>query len=62
MPTEKGGAVMRCEICFHESTLYDFVSLRNLCEHLYLDALVRKKDLTHQLSRKRQSEPVYSVT
>ncbi|MGD9852332.1 MAG: hypothetical protein AB7T38_13805 [Nitrospirales bacterium] len=53
---------MRCEICFHESTLYDLVSLRNLCEHLYLDALVRKNDLTHQLLKKKQSEAVYSVT
>ncbi len=53
---------MRCEICCHESTVYDLVSLRNLCEHLYLDALVRKRDLTHQNSKKKQSHEVYSGT
>ena len=41
---------MRCDICSHESTMYDFVALRNLCEHLYLDALVRKKDLPYEVS------------
>ena len=33
---------MRCENCSHECTIVDFVSLRNLCEHLYLDALATK--------------------
>jgi len=41
---------MRCDICFHESTMYDFVALKNLCEHLYLDALVYKKDLPYRVS------------
>jgi hypothetical protein len=35
---------MVCKICFHESTVTDFVSLRNLCEHLYLDAMVRRQE------------------
>ena len=33
---------MRCENCSHECTVVDFGTLRNLCEHLYLDALARK--------------------
>lgn len=35
---------MVCKICFHESTVTDFVSLGNLCEHLYLDAMVRRQE------------------
>ena len=35
---------MKCITCNHESSAYDFVTLRNLCEHLYLDAIVRKAD------------------
>ena len=34
--------MMRCENCSHECTVVDFVTLRNLCEHLYLDSLARK--------------------
>ena len=34
--------MMRCENCSHECTVVDFVTLRNLCEHLYLDALAQK--------------------
>ncbi len=34
--------MMRCENCSHECTVVDFVTLRNLCEHLYLDALAKK--------------------
>jgi hypothetical protein len=34
--------MMRCDTCSHECTVVDFVTLRNLCEHLYLDALAKK--------------------
>ena len=34
--------MMRCENCSHECTVVDFGALRNLCEHLYLDALAKK--------------------
>jgi len=34
--------MMKCENCFHECTVVDFVTLRNLCEHLYLDSLAQK--------------------
>jgi len=34
--------MMRCETCSHECTVVDFVTLRNLCEHLSLDSLARK--------------------
>ena len=34
--------MMRCETCLHECTVVDFVTLRNLCEHLYLDSLAQK--------------------
>ena len=34
--------MMRCETCSHECTVVDFGTLRNLCEHLYLDALAKK--------------------
>ncbi len=34
--------MMRCENCSHECTVVDFGTLRNLCEHLYLDALAQK--------------------
>ena len=33
---------MRCKICFQECTVVDFVTLRNLCEHLCLDSLAKK--------------------
>lgn len=35
--------MMRCENCSHECTVVDFVTFRNLCEHLYLDALAKKQ-------------------
>ena len=35
--------MMRCETCRHECSFVDFVSLRNLCEHLYLDSLAKKQ-------------------
>ena len=34
--------MMRCENCSHECTVVDFVALRNLCEHLYLDSLAKQ--------------------
>ena len=37
---------MRCETCLHECTVVDFVTRRNLCEHLYLDSLAAKQSLT----------------
>ncbi len=45
--------MMRCETCFHECTGFEFVTLNNLCEHLYLDSLAQKGEayfslLTHQ--------------
>lgn len=36
--------MMRCETCSQEYTAFDFVSLRNLCEHLYLDSLAQKRN------------------
>ena len=36
--------MMRCKMCFHEFTAFDFVTLRNLCEHVYLDSLVQKQN------------------
>ncbi len=35
--------MMRCETCSHECTMVDFVTLRNLCEHFYLDSLAEKQ-------------------
>lgn len=40
--------MMRCDTCFHEYTAFDFVTLRNLCEHVYLDSLAQKR--THSFS------------
>jgi len=34
--------MMRCETCSHECTVVDFMTLRNVCEHLYLDSLAKK--------------------
>jgi len=34
--------MLRCEYCSHECTVVDFVTLRNLCEHLYLDSIAQK--------------------
>jgi len=36
--------MMRCKTCYHEYTAFDFVTLRNLCEHLYLDSLAQKQN------------------
>jgi hypothetical protein len=36
--------MMRCETCCHEYTAFDFVTLRNLCEHVYLDSLAQKRN------------------
>ena len=36
--------MIRCETCRHECSQLDFVTLRNLCEHLYLDSLAEKPD------------------
>ena len=36
--------MVRCENCSHECTVVDFGTLRNLCEHLYLDALAKKSN------------------
>jgi len=34
--------MLRCEYCSHECTVVDFVTLRNVCEHFYLDSLAQK--------------------
>lgn len=47
--------MMRCEMCSHEFTAFDFVSLRNLCEHVYLDSLAQK-----QGSRSSESDGRFS--
>ena len=51
---------MRCDICFHESTMYDFVALRNLCEHLYLDALVRRRSGPHDSLSDSEQRDIWS--
>jgi hypothetical protein len=35
--------MMRCDTCSHEYTTVDFITLRNLCEHIYLDSLAQKR-------------------
>ncbi len=42
---------MTCENCSHECSLVDFSTLRNLCEHLYLDALAKKRQRFLALQR-----------
>ena len=37
--------MMRCDTCSHECTVVDFMTLRNVCEHLYLDSLAKKQAL-----------------
>jgi hypothetical protein len=36
--------MMKCETCCQEFTAFDFVTLRNLCEHVYLDSLAQKNN------------------
>ena len=36
--------MMRCGTCGQEFTAVDFVTLRNLCEHVYLDSLANKRN------------------
>jgi hypothetical protein len=36
--------MMRCGTCSQEYTTFDFVTLRNLCEHIYLDSLAQKRN------------------
>ncbi len=36
--------MMKCETCYQEYTAFDFVTLRNLCEHVYLDSLAQKQN------------------
>lgn len=36
--------MMKCEACCQEYTAFDFVTLRNLCEHVYLDSLAQKRN------------------
>lgn len=38
--------MMRCQTCFQEYTAFDFVTLRNLCEHVYLDSLAKKQHIS----------------
>jgi hypothetical protein len=34
--------MMMCKTCCQEYSAFDFVTLRNLCEHVYLDSLAQK--------------------
>jgi len=36
--------MMRCQTCCQVYTAFDFVTLRNLCEHVYLDSLAQKQN------------------
>lgn len=36
--------MMKCETCYQDYTAFDFVTLRNLCEHVYLDSLAQKQN------------------
>jgi hypothetical protein len=47
----------RCVNCCQEYTAVDFVALRNLCEHVYLDSLAQKWNP----SLSRSSEPFPSL-
>ena len=40
--------MVKCETCAHECTVIDFVTLSNVCEHLYLDSLAKKQDTTEE--------------
>lgn len=44
--------MMKCETCCQEYTQFDFVSLRNLCEHVYLDSLAQKQNPSYSNSDK----------
>ncbi|MCB9776002.1 MAG: hypothetical protein H6750_16975 [Nitrospiraceae bacterium] len=44
--------MMKCETCCHEYTQFDFVTLRNLCEHVYLDSLAQKQNYSFSKSDK----------
>lgn len=55
--------MMRCAICSHEYTAFDFVTLRNLCEHVYLDSLAQKHDASSsdsnsQLQKLKHLQPI----
>ena len=45
---------MVCEECGHECTRSDFIVLRNLCDHLYLDALAQKYISSYSQVQSRQ--------
>jgi hypothetical protein len=47
----------RCVNCCQEYSAVDFVALRNLCEHVYLDSLAQKWNP----SLSRSSEPFPSL-
>lgn len=44
--------MMKCETCCQEYTQVDFVTLRNLCEHVYLDSLAQKQNPSYAKSGK----------
>ncbi len=56
--------MIRCETCLHECTMLDFVTLRNLCEHLYLDSLAERPDAysAWSLKQKQSLSPPASVS
>ena len=43
---------MKCETCYQEYTAFDFVTLRNLCEHVYLDSLAEKRNPSFSMPAK----------
>ena len=47
--------MMKCKTCCQEYTAFDFVTLRNLCEHVYLDSLAQKQDASLSKSDKHGS-------
>lgn len=42
-PHSRRDESMVCEECQHSCTGSDFLTLRNLCDHLYLDALAKRE-------------------
>ena len=59
--------MMRCDTCSHECTVVDFMTLRNVCEHLYLDSLAQKQDrflasATIHMYSKRDDQDFFSRT
>ena len=43
--------MVKCQTCGYECTLIDFVTLSNVCEHLYLDSLAKKQTVTEETTK-----------